>query len=290
MVLYSPIRKLTQRQIRSQDKILGLRSGKLHCIMSSTPNKTFLQHVVNCGEATQISARSFETSRDYYQQLFSEESDDTDLNLRWAMEKLHTQEDKSGFDCEISDASHSDLKHPGTEKHIDINNNVYIQDIHKLYKISSEIKSQSVNSNMSITETYLSTENEEELSDLESLEMSSIHSSESYDSIQFLTEDEIQKCFKGDVLDVESHAEWERELRREQQSQAEVDTIATFNIQNKYDPILAAEMMIKNQFAFLALQEPYASHHNPKQNWKNFQKRELASARISVFETPLQII
>jgi len=69
-----------------------------------------------------------------------------------------------------------------------------------------------------------------------------------------------------------------------------VDIIASFNVRNKYDHTTAAELLIHEKIAFLAIQEPYASSHKAAESWKAYQKLELESARISCYETPYQMI
>jgi len=69
-----------------------------------------------------------------------------------------------------------------------------------------------------------------------------------------------------------------------------IDTIASFNVRNKYDHITAAELLIREKLTFLSIQEPYASSHKASESWKAFQKLELSSARIECYETPYQII
>ena len=69
-----------------------------------------------------------------------------------------------------------------------------------------------------------------------------------------------------------------------------IDTIASFNVRNKYDHITAAELLIREKLTFLSIQEPYASSHKASESWKAFQKLELSSARIECYETPYQMI
>jgi len=77
---------------------------------------------------------------------------------------------------------------------------------------------------------------------------------------------------------------------RETLEKENVDIIASFNVRNKYDHITAAELIIKEKLTFLSIQEPYASSHKASESWKAYQKLELESARISCFETPYQMI
>jgi len=68
------------------------------------------------------------------------------------------------------------------------------------------------------------------------------------------------------------------------------DIIGTFNIQNKYDHNIAAQLFLDGNFTFLALQEPVASHIKIQDAWKSCRKMELDSARITCHETHHQII
>jgi len=77
---------------------------------------------------------------------------------------------------------------------------------------------------------------------------------------------------------------------REVMEKENVDTIASFNVRNKFEHTRAAELLIKEGITFLAVQEPYASSHKAAESWKVFQKIELESARISCYETPYQMI
>jgi len=64
-----------------------------------------------------------------------------------------------------------------------------------------------------------------------------------------------------------------------------MENIATYHIQNKYEHALGAQMLMKENVAFVAFQEIHASHHNKNKKRHDFLKKELESARISVFET-----
>ena len=69
-----------------------------------------------------------------------------------------------------------------------------------------------------------------------------------------------------------------------------IDKIASYNIQNKYDHISAAELMIKENLTFIAFQEPYIASNAPTDAWESFMKCELQSSRIDCFQTHHQII
>ena len=71
---------------------------------------------------------------------------------------------------------------------------------------------------------------------------------------------------------------------------SEIDKIGSFNIRNKYDHDIAAFFMMKEDLSFLAIQEPFPATTIPSHSWTSYRKSELESARISCYETPFQII
>ena len=101
--------------------------------------------------------------------------------------------------------------------------------------------------------------------------------------INFLEDEDVEYLFGENV-------QLPQPEQRETLEKHNVDTIASFNVRNKYDHNIAAELMIKEKLTFLSIQEPYASSHKASESWKAFQKLELESARISCFETPYQMI
>jgi len=68
------------------------------------------------------------------------------------------------------------------------------------------------------------------------------------------------------------------------------DKIGTFNIQNKFAYSTAAELMVGENFSFLALQEPHGTQHTSNASWQAYNKCELQSARIDCFESQYQVI
>ena len=68
------------------------------------------------------------------------------------------------------------------------------------------------------------------------------------------------------------------------------DKIATFNIRNQYSHNAAAELMTKEDLTYIAFQEPFASCNTPPDSWQSFSKSELQSARIECYQTKHQII
>jgi len=69
-----------------------------------------------------------------------------------------------------------------------------------------------------------------------------------------------------------------------------IDKIGTFNIQNKFNHMAAAELMIKEQFAFIAFQEPFGAQNKWNKSWNAFTRCELQSARVECYETQHQVI
>ena len=69
-----------------------------------------------------------------------------------------------------------------------------------------------------------------------------------------------------------------------------IDKIGTFNVQNKFNHMVAAEMMIKEELTFLALQEPFGAQNKCNKSWSTFSKCELQTARVDCYETQHQVI
>jgi len=68
------------------------------------------------------------------------------------------------------------------------------------------------------------------------------------------------------------------------------DKLGTFNIQNKFDHDTAAELFIREDMTFLALQEPFAHSKMQNDSWDSYQKLELQNARITSYFTNYQVI
>ena len=79
-------------------------------------------------------------------------------------------------------------------------------------------------------------------------------------------------------------------MEQENSPSHHIDKIATFNIRNKYDHVGAAELLVQEDLAFLALQEPYISSNRPTASWQSFTKCELQSTKIDCFQTQHQVI
>ena len=264
--------------------------------MSSTISHDYLRHVINAEDNDpELSQRSFETKRDYYEFLFTQDTDDTEYRLqREACEKLQTQEfhDNQVDDLDDNLDDHLDdnlsFSSEDSKDEFEDNNCFRIEDPNDIMMHNMESMS---NTSMDISSCHSSCTSTSHTGTLPSLSDNlSISSNNSYDSICFLQEKEIFECFHGETLDPMLHQEWEKCRQEKENLQTNVDTIATHNVQNRYDHVLAAEMMIQQNITFLAIQEPHASHYKQRQGWSEFQRKELASARLSAFETQHQII
>ena len=264
--------------------------------MSSLSNPAY-EGILNRDEHinpyTDSPTQSFDKKRDFYEHLFSLDSDDTEfLRQETAAQKLFTQEfhkvpDEAVIGDDDDNGSISSLISYQSDNFIQ---NMDFLNLHHL-KQENTCDISNSNSDMSIsTEPYTGDTEEEHLSVSLSSKGDSLCSATTYNSLKFLDEEEIFSCFHGETLNQEAHKKWEKRLYEKSDKDANVDVIATYNIQNRYDHTIAAELMMKQNITFLALQEPHASHHRKKQGWSNFRCKELASARITAFETDLQVI
>ena len=68
------------------------------------------------------------------------------------------------------------------------------------------------------------------------------------------------------------------------------DKIGTYNVQNKYDHVSAAELMFNENLTYAAFQEPFHSSNQPVESWQSFTKCELQSSRIDCYQTHHQIV
>ena len=68
------------------------------------------------------------------------------------------------------------------------------------------------------------------------------------------------------------------------------DRIATFNVQNRYEYIIGAELMLKENLTLLCLQEPFDSKYKTNQSWISKKRNELNGARIRCIEHKHQVI
>ena len=261
-------------------------------------------------------------SRNYYDQLFSSDSEDD--------ENAEINENEESSDMSISDSEYSKLS-SSDETHI--SRNYYNQ----LFSSDSEMEENDDSTDMSISNSKNSMNSfsydsihEEENFSLESIcdnsissnsnmsisDDSSISSSsdisssstnsetfssnESCNSLSYFNPDgeaNTNICGITEILDEEEIDDLlgYRDISRPPPKQEvlpklEIDKIGSFNIRNKYDHDIAAFFMMKEELSFLAIQEPFPATNVPSQSWTSYRKCELESARISCFETPFQII
>ena len=219
--------------------------------------------------------------RNYYEQLFSSDSEDdedsinSDLstNITNGIEphsiSSHTPRElfveiASSSDMSISDSESSE----GSFMSVDVN----VSDTNSLS--SNDSCSTQSSATSSSTNSTLSSSTIEEWKD----------GNETWGITSLLNNDAID-----DLLGVN---EIERPpINLEVQEDKEIDKIGSFNIRNKYDHDLAAFFMMKENLTFLSLQEPYSSvAQTSSKSWTSYKKSELESARITCYETPFQII
>jgi len=138
-----------------------------------------------------------------------------------------------------------------------------------------------------------------ELDEIESANSESIDcdsSVTSYDSLEFLEEDEMERLLKDDSKEYIDYKNVPFKSDKCSKSnpfkpaESHVDIIGTFNIQNKYDHALACQLFLEGDFTFLSVQEPFASTISTQDTWSACRRLELQSARITCYETHHQVI
>ena len=107
----------------------------------------------------------------------------------------------------------------------------------------------------------------------------------SIDSINYLDEADITRLQRGTYIKQELP-----DSNSETQQNVQTDKIICHNVQNKYEHMAAAEMMLREQITFAALQEPSSTARKNNAAWDAFKRRELSSARITSYETQHQVI
>ena len=107
-----------------------------------------------------------------------------------------------------------------------------------------------------------------------------------------LTEEECDDLLRDDSLDIvqRHNSALQETIDNEEDEHMHEDIIGTFNVQNKYDHSLAAQLFLEGQFSLLCLQEPHASHTKIQDSWKSCRRLELDSARITCHETHHQVL
>ena len=219
--------------------------------------------------------------RNYYEQLFSSDSEDDEESLQsdYATNnstrlKPHLTSLPISRELFVEAASSSDMSISDTESSEGSFTSVDINDSDTKSLTSNESCSTQSSVSSSSTNSTSSSSFIEEWKD----------GNETWGITSLLDNDAID-----DLLGVN---EIERpKINLEVQEDNEIDKIGSFNIRNKYDHDLAAFFMMKENLTFLSIQEPYSSvAQTSSKSWTSYKKSELESARITCYETPFQII
>jgi len=236
-------------------------------------------------------------TRDYYQQLFSPDSDESFISLSFNKEDnfdIPNFGDSFGVhnECNISTSgSNSEFNLEDMEQHLDA---LYKQFDMDDLSLESEFEEGNIHIDIS------SINGEHTLPSVHP-DTHSVSSSSTISSLDFLDEADMIRLLHDDseenILRKSAHYR-----NKEPCSSNNInsfspsptithnDRIGTFNIQNQYDHSIAAKLFIEGEFSFLCLQEPFASQDSINDAWGAYRRYELNSARIVCFETHHQII
>jgi len=327
--------------------------------MSSLQSDKYMEHLKEGILSTPLSQRNF---RDYYLDLFSLDSDDTEyIAQQAAAHKLCTQEFNKNSGSQEWNLTHENTTLYSTENIESIQSkentlynqdkyvnsevrkgkarqgnyhdklfssdsdeesstcssstaNKYIFDLSNLsHKIENDTRKHSISnqehndlttcSDMEISSTDWSSQHSQSINSNgkdynnqnkadrtydgseENEDMHSQQSTWSDDSINYLDEIEIERLQRGTYI--------QQELSKnnsEIQHDIQTDKIICHNVQNKYEHMSAAEMILKEEITFAALQEPSSTGRKDNIAWSAFKRRELSSARITSYETQHQVI
>ena len=258
------------------------------------------------------------TTRNYYDQLFSSDSEDdefdesSDMSIsesEYSFKSPHSP-DSSDSDMSISSGevtNNSIVDTPLQNQHIhnDTNNipfqaskngKLYFDNIPSNLEKNTHIDS--FNSDMSISTDFDSFLDESSLTTISSQstgnsvnsqleELSNLEEwkdgNETWGISSLLSQKEIDNLLG--VNEIERPKPTLEKLPNQ-----EIDKIGTFNIRNKYDHDLAAYFMMKEKITFLSLQEPFSNVKEESTTWSTYRTHELESARITCYETPFQVI
>ena len=205
-----------------------------------------------------INKISIPKQRNYYEQLFSSDSDDENST------------NTSSSDMSISESSDSAFIDSSSDMSISDSDNSTVNDRQSQSSDRSISSSNSdSNSDCSLT-TNISIESWEDGNNTWGI--SKLLHQKEIDNLLGIQEKEYPKPEK-ECLENE-----------------EIDKIGSFNIRNKYDHDLAAFFMMKEDITFLSLQEPFSSITQDSKSWSKYRRNELESARIISYETPFQVI
>jgi len=230
------------------------------------------------------------SQRDYYLQLFSADTDDTnpyntnhpDDDFDIPEFNQHVSEDTGSVTVEISNM----------EKLLDnLFNQFEDPEAHSNSELQiSNMEEVDIGYNPNIAQSL-------DRSLPESYSESSSVSSDS--TLEFIPEQEMIRLLRDDSAEVvaKRSAEYMKDTSANSsistaipQEESHEDKIGTYNIQNQYDHNLAAKLFLEGDFTFLSLQEPSASRTSVTDTWGAFRRLELSSARISCFETQHQVV
>ena len=226
--------------------------------MSSIPNLNFDNNL------------NTQDSRNFYEQLFSNDSEDTDF------EYLSEHPDIEGVQgCKILNIKET-LRTLDLERDME-GDTQYVNDD---------------NSDMSISSggsmIYVSHEENK------SVNLSDNSDSSKFPDLNSLSDDQIHDILIDDseerVFQKNKELEKMTLIDSTKREPPHEDIIGSFNIQNKYEHGAAAQLFLDGKFTFLSLQEPHASHSNIQDTWKSCRRLELDSARITCHETHHQIV
>jgi len=232
------------------------------------------------------------SERNYYDQLFSPDSTNTEIHSN------HASQDNSTRDNTVRECFISNLQDilKTLDMEIDIDGQTkYFDDDHSS-SMSYSVKEDTIKSDMSI-----STGDSMDISSIinEQSIRTSINDDDSMESIISVCSNNRVSLLKDDSVEIvnrcnskllyELHKN-QKDVTRESPIETHTDIIGSFNIQNKYEHSIAARLFVDGQFSFLSLQEPRASHNKTQDSWKNCQRLELNSAAITCHETHHQII
>jgi len=265
-----------------------------------TANSTHTQKTKSYNQAKQDKPKGslgINKQRDYYDELFSSDSDEDSTNSN-NTGNMYT------FDLSIlsenlrdkTKTSKQNDNEPNTSSDMDISSTEKSQD--STTSIENSYQSQSIESNthqkQKLNNSHLnSSSNSAKCNNAftKEDETKSQHSEISIDSLDYLDEEEIIRLQRGTYIkQTLTNTKSAHLTNPEETINVQSDKIICHNIQNKYDHMAAAEMILKEQITFAALQEPSATGRHDNTAWNAFKKRELASARITSYETQHQVI
>jgi len=232
-------------------------------------------------------------TRDYYQELFSPDTQESFLSLSSHVED---ESDIPDFGCEEADQT------PIAADSCDVDNiERLLQELNDQFELDNDESADRADDAMCHTIEEFPTYNDDAGStplvgkvggDDDSVDSNS-------SELEFLSEEAMVRLLQDDSEEeiVKRSKRYFQHSPDPNQHEASMtdesshrDKIGTFNIQNQYDHSLAAKLFLEEEFTFLAFQEPFASHTSIGDAWGACRRYELSSARIACFETHHQVI